>query len=538
MPMCAADQQLSPDTVIMNKRSPTERNAEWCPCNEGSAALRYLALLCRSTPYAIAASAKRWDTTLQIEGSSAEVRAVAGKMSGDGEADGTEAWGLAAVAAVDHDPGDEAAAQQEEMLSDSERGDPVAAVEPAPADEPEPVPESQPPVSESATPKPVALDAVAPEPAAPEPAAPEPAAPEPAATEPVAIQAAAPEPVAPEPAAPTKMSDPEDNRAPAGQAVEPGPRQPSPAPLVVKSTLKGPPVVTKDTSLHHCAKEGDIEKLKAVLQTMDNAEIIATLKTLDTDGWSPLHYAAVNSSTACLQELVAAGRGIPEVLNARSKEGQTALHFAVVWECPDHVQLLLQAGADVDATNEFDATPLHWACERGAHDVMRVLLDHSPPANAELVDDCGRTPLHVAAENEMLREAMILVKECRVRVDCRDRRGKTPFELASPEVCQVLQQACGISGSQGSASDRETGTSADLDVEFYEWVSANGLQAYIGIFRTHAIDLESLKVLEESHLSEMGIPIGARMKILTGTACPQPLEPFNAVCRTCAPDSA
>jgi hypothetical protein len=192
------------------------------------------------------------------------------------------------------------------------------------------------------------------------------------------------------------------------------------------------------------------------------------------------------------------------------------LHFAVVWECADHVQLLLQAEADVDAANEFGATPLHWACERGAHDVMRVLLDHSPPANAELVDDCGRTPLHVAAENEMLREAMILVKECGVRVDCRDRRGRTPFELASPDVCQVLQQACGISRTPGSASDRETGGSADLDVEFYEWVSANGLQAYIGIFRTHAIDLSTLGALDETHLSEMGIPIGARMKILTG----------------------
>ncbi len=481
-------------------------------------------------------------------------------MPGDDEVDGTEAWGLAAVAAVDHDPGDEAAAaaqQEEEMLS--EYSEPVAADEPEPADEPKPVPESEPaaPVgaaveaaaAEAAAPEAAAAEAAAPEPAAveaaaveatapdpaaveaaaaePDPAAVEAAAVEAAAPEPAAPEPAAPEPAAPEPAAPAKVSESEDNRAPTGQAAEPGPRQPSPAPLVVKSTLNGPPVVTKDTSLHHCSKEGDVEKLKAVLQTMDTAEIVATLKTLDTDGWSPLHYAAVNSSTACLQELLAAGRGIPEILNARSKEGQTALHFAVVWECPDHVQLLLQAGADVDAANEFDATPLHWACERGAHDVMRVLLDHSPPANAELVDDCGRTPLHVAAENEMLREAMILVKECGVRVDCRDRRGRTPFELASPEVCQVLQQACGISRTQGSASDRETGASADLDVEFYEWVSANGLQAYIGIFRTHAIDLDALKVLDEAHLSEMGIPIGARMKILTGAADPQPLAPFN-----------
>ena len=407
-------------------------------------------------------------------------------MPGDDDADGTEPWGLAAVAAVDHDAGDdrdidaepegrdEAAAQGEEkMLSHDE---PTHKPEPAPEPEPTPVP----------TP--------------------------------------APQPELASQPAFEKSSEPEYGQ-PTGQAVEPGPRQPSPAPLVVKSTLKGPPVVTKDTSLHRCAKEGDVEKLKVVLHTMDTAEIIAAVSALDTDGWTPLHYAAVNSSTACLRELLVAGRGVSEVLDARSKEGQTALHFAVVWECPDHVELLLHAGADVDAVNEFGATPLHWACERGAHDVMRVLLDHSPPANTELVDDCGRTPLHVAAENDMLREAMILVKECGVRVDCRDRRGRTPFELASPDVCQVLQQACGISSTvgPGPTSDRETGSSADLDVEFYEWVSAHGLQAYIGTFRTHAIDLDALKVLDEAHLSEMGIPIGARMKILTGVS-PSPVR--------------
>eukprot|EP01043_Picozoa_sp_COSAG02_P035194 COSAG02_NODE_2505_length_8656_cov_6.225950_4_plen_446_part_00 len=444
-------------------------------------------------------------------------------MPGDGEVDGTEAWGLAAVAAVDHDPGSEAAAQhEEEMLS--EHSESAAADEPEPADEPQPVLETEPGAPEPAAPEPGA-----PEPGAPEPVAPQPVAPGLVTPEPVAREPVAPEPVAPDPVAPAKVLEPDNNRAPTGQAVEPGPRQPSPAPLVVKSTLKGPPIVTKDTSLHQCAKEGDDEKLKAVLQTMDAAELVATLQTLDTDGWSPLHYAAVNSSTACLQELLTAGRGIPEVINARSKEGQTALHFAVVWECADHVQLLLEAEADVDAANEFGATPLHWACERGAHDVMRVLLDHSPPANAELVDDCGRTPLHVAAENDMLREAMILVKECGVRVDCRDRRGRTPFELASPDVCQVLQQACGMSRIPGSASDIETRGSADLDVEFYEWVSANGLQAYIGIFRTHAIDLSTLGALDETHLSEMGIPIGARMKILTGAADHQSLGTFIAV---------
>lgn len=45
-------------------------------------------------------------------------------------------------------------------------------------------------------------------------------------------------------------------------------------------------------------------------------------------------------------------------------------------------------------------------------------------------------------------------------------------------------------------------------------VSAHGLQSYMGVFMQHAIDLAALSVLSESHLAEMGIPIGARMKII------------------------
>lgn len=458
------------------------------------------------------------------------------------EDDGTEAWGLAAVAAVDHDPWDENALKQEEELTESTEqaaeDEPEAAAAGGAAKVSEALEAAENPDTLATAEIPEALDAAEVPQVLETADIPETVE---AAVRPELEPHPEPEPQSPD-VAPTAVPEPEPRPAsqaepterglvlkdgtpgPTSQAKEPGPRQPSPAPLVVKSTLKGPPEVATDASLHRCAKEGDVHQLKALLRTMDCTGIAAKLATLDSDGWTPLHYAAVSSSTAALQELLVAGHGKAEVLNMRSREGQTALHFAVVWECPDHVELLLKAGADVDAVNEFGATPLHWACERGAHDVMRVLLDHSPSANAEAVDECGRTPLHVAAENDMLREAMILVKECGVRVDCKDRRGRTPFELASTEVCQVLQQACGISRSAGSgtAVNGEPGSSADLDVEFYEWVSANGLQAYIGTFRSHAIDLDALKVLDEAHLSEMGIPIGARMKILTGATIPQP----------------
>ena len=98
---------------------------------------------------------------------------------------------------------------------------------------------------------------------------------------------------------------------------------------------------------------------------------------------------------------------------------------------------------------------------------------------------------------------------------------------------KLLQQH--TAGSTGSDFD---GGGGDVDVDFLDFLSSNGLQHYVGTFTKHAIDMEALKVLEESHLAEMvrrrapapaaaassrfanlwppaqGIPIGARMKIL------------------------
>ena len=45
-------------------------------------------------------------------------------------------------------------------------------------------------------------------------------------------------------------------------------------------------------------------------------------------------------------------------VNAAQPDGTTALHWAVVWNNDEAVNLLLRAGADVKAGNRYGATPL------------------------------------------------------------------------------------------------------------------------------------------------------------------------------------
>jgi hypothetical protein len=46
------------------------------------------------------------------------------------------------------------------------------------------------------------------------------------------------------------------------------------------------------------------------------------------------------------------------------------------------------------------------------------------------------------------------------------------------------------------------------------WLRSHGLEQYEAIFRDNAIDAEVLHDLTENHLREMGLPLGARLKLL------------------------
>jgi class 3 adenylate cyclase/predicted ATPase len=55
-----------------------------------------------------------------------------------------------------------------------------------------------------------------------------------------------------------------------------------------------------------------------------------------------------------------------------------------------------------------------------------------------------------------------------------------------------------------------------LDVR--RWLEKSGFGQYAGLFETHRIDAAALAALTEQHLSEMGIPVGPRVKLLAALA--------------------
>src|SRR5437588_6208587 len=91
-----------------------------------------------------------------------------------------------------------------------------------------------------------------------------------------------------------------------------------------------------------------------------------------------------------VQKLIEYGADI----DARDELGRTPLYElseGIHLKDPGVVQLLLHRGTDVNARAKDGSTPLHRATRWGAIEVARILLEHG--ANVEARDDHDMTPL-------------------------------------------------------------------------------------------------------------------------------------------------
>ena len=85
-----------------------------------------------------------------------------------------------------------------------------------------------------------------------------------------------------------------------------------------------------------------------------------------------MHGAVMRSDLEALKALI---RNNPNDVNAKAGSyGATPLHTAAEFQRSDHVQFLLQNGADVHARDNGRATPLHRAAGKGDIGIIRLLL--------------------------------------------------------------------------------------------------------------------------------------------------------------------
>ena len=120
----------------------------------------------------------------------------------------------------------------------------------------------------------------------------------------------------------------------------------------------------------------------------------------------------------------------PGAINSYSADGWTALHLAVFFGRVNIVHFLLSKGANIDAPSNNDqfVTPLHSALANPHNSAVGQLLIGAG-ANLNATQARGYTPLHYAALNGLDQVVRSLIAHG-ADASVRDHKGKTAYELA------------------------------------------------------------------------------------------------------------
>jgi hypothetical protein len=107
---------------------------------------------------------------------------------------------------------------------------------------------------------------------------------------------------------------------------------------------------------------------------MGNAKLVKFLlenrkATVNKDGWSPIHYAAIRGDLEIMNSLINAGANI----DALSPNESTPLMYAARYGHIRVVKLLLDKGADLSAVNNQDLTPIDFAKMYNQTEIARGL---------------------------------------------------------------------------------------------------------------------------------------------------------------------
>lgn len=186
----------------------------------------------------------------------------------------------------------------------------------------------------------------------------------------------------------------------------------------------------------------------------------ADINKKDAEGYTPLLVAAAQRQDRIAQLLIERGAeldifsavllGMAQEAEAllnqgidvnlkNDKNGESLLHVAVGFGRLDVAEMLIARGADLNAVNRQDETPLILATQAGDIKIVKLLINSG--ADLSLVDNFGEAAVHHLAESGDEDIALLLIG-AGADINTVDEMENTPLHYAarshSPELIQVL----------------------------------------------------------------------------------------------------
>ena len=184
---------------------------------------------------------------------------------------------------------------------------------------------------------------------------------------------------------------------------------------------EGTPVCKLDSNPHALAANGLPDALAKLLETSETA---IDLNAKDEYNCAPLLWAARNGHIDMLKLLIDKGADV----ETAGYNGMRALHHVCNSSKEKCVEILLEADANPNATDDANSTPLHWAAARGVLNIVVRLSDKG--ADPNVATKTGVRPIHKASIYGQFQIVKKLV-ECGADVDVQDNEGNTALHYAA-----------------------------------------------------------------------------------------------------------
>lgn len=243
-----------------------------------------------------------------------------------------------------------------------------------------------------------------------------------------------------------------------------------------------------ESCFHYVAVAGNNDVLLETISHMATTDVQKALNRQSAIGWTPLSIAAHKGHMELVNNLLlnharvdvfdlegrsalhlAAEKGYIQVcdallsnkafINSKSRNGRTALHLAAMNGYADLVKFLIKDhNAVIDILTLKKQTPLHLAAAAGQLEVCRLLLELG--ANIDATDDQGQKPIHAAAQNNFSEVAKLFLQQHPSLVMATTKDGNTCAHIAAAQGSVTVIEELMKFDRQGVISARNKLTDA------------------------------------------------------------------------------